>query len=163
MKQTDGHKLSGSKRVLRWGYVLTMIVLGFTGFGQMPIFKRYYISDIPGMAWSADFFVTHTIHYLLAMILLALLAYFISDYFLTGKKEFRLTSSAYLQIFLLGSIVITGVLRVLKNLPDVSFSPGFTLFIDISHLALVMVYVFVAIFFLFTGAKWISINPSRVV
>ncbi len=163
MKQTDGYEFSGSQKVLRWGYVLTMIVLGFTGFGQMPIFKRYYISDIPGMAWSADFYVTHTIHYLLAMILLGLLAYFISDYFLSGRKTFHLTSSAYLKIFLLAGIVITGVFRVLKNLPDVSFSPGFTLFIDISHLGLVMVYIFAAIFFLFTGAKWISINPSRAV
>ncbi len=163
MKQTDGYEFSGGQKVLRWGYVLTMIVLGFTGFGQMPIFKRYYISDIPGMAWSADFYVTHTIHYLLAMILLGLLAYFISDYFLSGRKKFHLTSSAYLKISLLTGIVITGIFRVLKNLPDVSFSPGFTLFIDISHLGLVMVYVFAAIFFLITGVKWISINPSRAV
>ncbi|MBW2195807.1 MAG: FeS-binding protein, partial [Deltaproteobacteria bacterium] len=96
----------------------------------MPIFKRYYISDIPGMGWSADFYFTHYIHYLGAMILLALFTYVSADFLLLGRKKSKLTASAHVRIFILIGIVATGVLRVLKNLPDVVFSPGFTLFID---------------------------------
>jgi len=38
--------LNGQKG-FQWIYVAILIVMAFTGFGQMPIFKRYYISDIP--------------------------------------------------------------------------------------------------------------------
>jgi hypothetical protein len=51
MKSDNNYRLSGDKRVLRWVYILTLFAMALTGFGQMPIFKRYYISDIPGMGW----------------------------------------------------------------------------------------------------------------
>ena len=62
-------------RPLRWIYLTTTFFLVLTGFGQMPIFKRYYIADIPGLGWLAEFFVTHYIHYLGAIVLLGLIAY----------------------------------------------------------------------------------------
>ncbi|MBW1705935.1 MAG: FeS-binding protein [Deltaproteobacteria bacterium] len=129
--------------------------MAFTGFGQMPIFKRYYVSDIPGMGWSADFYLTHYIHYIGAIFLLALIAYVIIDYIFSGRKEFRLTSSAYVRIALLGGVVITGIFRVFKNLPDVVFSPGFTLFIDISHLCFMMLYLLTALVFLIMKSRWV--------
>ena len=51
-------------RTVRYFYLLTVLLLTLTGFGQMPIFKRYYIADIPGFGWLAQFYVTHYIHYL---------------------------------------------------------------------------------------------------
>ena len=142
------YALTAGKKWPKTFYILLFTVMAFSGFGQMPIFKRYYIADIPGMGWTADFYVTHYIHYIGAIILLGLLAYGILDYFLTGRREFSLTASAYVRILLLGGIVITGIFRVLKNLPDVVFSPGFTLFIDISHLGFMMFYLLAALLFL---------------
>jgi hypothetical protein len=73
------------------------------------------------------------------------------------RKEFRLSSSAYFKIAMLGGLVITVVFRVLKNLPDVVFSPGFTLFIDISHLGFMMVHVLMAIVFqIIKKSKWVA-------
>ena len=155
MKTPNRYELSGSQRILGWLYVSLLIVMGFTGFGQMPIFKRYYIADIPGMAWAGKFYLTHYIHYLGAIILLALITYAIIDYILSGKRNFRLTASAYLSIVFLGGIVVTGIFRVFKNLPDVVFSPGFTLFIDISHLGFMMAYLFSAVFFLIIKSGWV--------
>jgi len=155
MKSDTDYVVSGGKKALRWIYILTFTVMAFTGFGQMPIFKRYYISDIPGMGWSADFYLTHYIHYLGAIFLIGLIAYIIADYILSGRKEFGLTSSAYIRIALLGAIVITGVFRVLKNLPDVVFSPGFTLFIDISHLGFMMLYLLTALIFSIMKSGWV--------
>jgi hypothetical protein len=155
MKSQKRYELSGSQRILRWLYVLTLIVMGFTGFGQMPIFKRYYIADIPGMGWAAKFYLTHYIHYLGAIFLLGLMAYVILDYILSGRKKVSLTASAYVRIALLGGIVVTGIFRVMKNLPDVVFSPGFTLFVDISHLGFMMVYLFSALFFLIIKSGWV--------
>ena len=148
------YELTVGKRWLKRFYILLFTVMAFTGFGQMPIFKRYYISDIPGLAWSADFYVTHYIHYLGAVVLLGLLAYWIIDFFVKGRSEFRLTASAYVRIALLAGIVITGIFRVFKNLPDVVFSPGFTMFIDISHLGFMMFYLMAALVFLLFKSGW---------
>jgi hypothetical protein len=152
--KSNSFELTAGKKWLKKFYILLFTVLAFTGFGQMPVFKRYYIADIPGMGWTADFYITHYIHYIGAILLLGLVAYCILDYFLTGRREFSLTGSAYVRILLLGGIVITGIFRVLKNLPDVVFSPGFTLFIDISHLGFMMFYLFAALFFLIIKAGW---------
>jgi hypothetical protein len=155
MKSDRVYELSGGRKALKWLYILTFTVMAFTGFGQMPIFKRYYVSDIPGMGWSADFYLTHYIHYLGAIFLIGLIAYIIVDYILSGRKEFGLTSSAYVRIALLGAIVVTGIFRVLKNLPDVVFSPGFTLFIDISHLGFMMLYLLTALVFSIMKSGWL--------
>jgi len=74
-------------RALRYVYLITVFFLTLSGFGQMPIFKRYYIADIPGFGWLAQFFVTHYIHYLGAILILALVTYMISDYLILQKKQ----------------------------------------------------------------------------
>lgn len=145
MAISNGNRRTFGNRALLRVFILTMALMAFTGFGQLPIFKRYYISDIPGMAWSADFYITHFLHYIGAAVLLGLFAYFIMDYILSGRKRCRLTPSAYLRIILLGGVVATGILRVFKNMPDVVFSPAFTAFIDISHLGFAMAYLFAAL------------------
>ena len=155
MKTINQTGLTAGNKALRRVFILAMALTAFTGFGQMPIFKRYYISDIPGMAWSADFYATHFLHYLGASVLLGLFAYFILDYILTGKKYFQLTPSAYLRIILMAGIVATGILRVFKNMPDVLFSPAFTVFIDISHLGFAIAYLFTALVLAVMKRGWL--------
>lgn len=150
------YAVSGERKIIKWLYILTFGVMAFTGFGQMPIFKRYYVSDIPGMGWSAHFYLTHTIHYLGAIFLLALLAYVMVDYFLSARQRLKLTASAYLRIALLAGIVITGIFRVFKNLPDVVFSPGLTQFVDIAHLGFMMLYLLGAAIFLGLKSGWVQ-------
>ena len=140
-------------------YAFLLLVMAFTGFGQMPIFKRYYVSEIPGMGWAADFYLTHTLHYLGAIVLFALFAYVITDFLLKGKNHARLTAPAYVRLALLGGLVVTGIFRVFKNLPDVSFSPGFTLFIDLAHLGFVMLFGMAALLFLIFKLPWVE--PRR--
>jgi hypothetical protein len=135
-------------------FVVLFIVMAFSGFGQMPIFKRYYIADIPGMGWAADFYLTHYIHYLGAIFLLGFFAYVATDYLASDRKRYRLTPSAYVRIAILGCIVGTGIFRALKNLPDVVFSPGFTMFIDISHLVFMMIYIAAGLIFLIFRLGW---------
>ena len=148
-----------NRNFLRRFYVFVLLVMAFTGFGQMPIFKRYYVSEIPGMGWAADFYLTHTLHYLGAIVLFALFAYVITDFLLKGKNHARLTASAYVRLALLGGLVVTGIFRVFKNLPDVSFSPGFTLFIDLAHLGFVMLLGIAALLFMIFKLPWVE--PRR--
>jgi nitric oxide reductase large subunit len=125
----------------------------------MPIFKRYYVSEIPGMGWAADFYLTHTLHYLGAIVLFTLFAYAITDYLLKGKNHARLTASAYVRLALLGGLVVTGIFRVFKNLPDVTFSPGFTLLIDLAHLGFMMLFGMAALIFMIFKLRWVE--PRR--
>lgn len=137
-------------------YMFLFALMALTGFAQMPIFKRYYIADIPGLGWLANFYFTHKLHYVGAMLLLAVLAYSVTAYFMAFRKRYSLTRATMVRATLLGAIVITGAVRVLKNLPDVSFSPGFTLMVDISHLGFMMVFALSALAFKITGASWLA-------
>lgn len=136
-------------------YLVLLFMMGLTGFGQMPIFKRYYIADIPGLAWTAKFYVTHYLHYVGAILLFFLVVYVIVVYFGLMRRSYSLSWAAYVRIILLAAIMVTGIFRVLKNLPDIVFSPGFTMFIDISHLAFMMLMMLCGIVFIITRSGWL--------
>jgi hypothetical protein len=132
-----------NKRIVpRWqslGFKLLVLVLAMSGFAQMPIFKRYYIADIPGLGWLAQFYTTHIVHYIAAIIFLALIFYYLSRYFLEWNKNYHLRLSAWPRLSLFAIIIITGALRVAKNLPDVHFGPTTTMLLDWIHLFAVIV------------------------
>ena len=136
-------------------YLFLLFVMGLTGFGQMPIFKRYYIADIPGLGWLADFYATHYIHYVGAVILFGFFVYVAVIYWGLMRRQFQLTGAAYIRIAILALIAITGIFRVLKNLPDVVFSPLFTMVIDISHLAFMMFLMICGILFMVLKKGWL--------
>ena len=141
-------------RPVRWLYLVTTFFLVLTGFGQMPIFKRYYIADIPGLGWLAEFFVTHYIHYLGAVVIFALAAYIITDYLFLQRHSRRLTASGYVRLAALSGILASGALLVIRNFKGTSFTPGFIIFLDISHLGLVMVFLFVSLYCLVFKKHW---------
>jgi formate dehydrogenase subunit gamma len=60
-------RYSGIVRFEHWLIALSGLVLIFTGLGCLPLFKRYYITEIPGFAWTADFYTVTKIHYLFAI------------------------------------------------------------------------------------------------
>ena len=156
MKLNKTHQRYFELTLIKPIYLLLLFMMGITGFGQMPIFKRYYIADIPGLEWTAKFYVTHYMHYIGAIILFFLFAYLIIVYFGLIRRSYILSKAAYIKTAILAAIIVTGIFRVLKNLPDVVFSPGFTMFIDISHLAFVMLLIVVGIVFKFTKSGWLT-------
>ncbi len=125
------------KRIIRI-YHLIVFALVFTGFAQMPIFKRYYLADIPGFAWTADYYLNHRLHYILAALLLAFFTYVVVVYFTVWSKRFTITGSGWTSTVLWLGIVVTGIMRVAKNQPDIHFRPETTMWIDWLHLGLVM-------------------------
>jgi hypothetical protein len=139
---------------VRWLYLTTTFFLVLTGFGQMPIFKRYYIADIPGLGWLAQFFVTHYIHYLGAIVLLALAAYIVADYLILKRNSRRMTATGYIRFAVLTGILASGGLLVIRNLSGTNLTPGFIIFLDITHLGLVMVFLFVGLYCLIAKKQW---------
>ncbi|MHB1133583.1 MAG: cytochrome b/b6 domain-containing protein [Chloroflexota bacterium] len=57
-------------RLIHWAVAIAIFSLFISGFGQMPIFKRYGVADLPGMAWMANYAITLAIHYLATALLL---------------------------------------------------------------------------------------------
>jgi len=145
-------------RPLRWIYLTTTFFLVLSGFGQMPIFKRYYIADIPGLGWLAEFLVTHYIHYLGAIVLLALIAYLAADYLILKRNSRRLTASAYIRLVFLTGILVSGGLLVIRNLTGTHFSSEFIIFLDITHLGLVVALLIVSLYCLIRKKHWTTIR-----
>lgn len=54
-------------RLEHWTVALSGIALIFTGLGCLPLFKRYYITELPGFGWTTDFYTVTKIHYIAAI------------------------------------------------------------------------------------------------
>ncbi|GFK92412.1 hypothetical protein NNJEOMEG_00237 [Fundidesulfovibrio magnetotacticus] len=111
-------------------YRLAAAALAVSGVAQMPIFKRYYIADIPGMAWTGDFLFTHALHYAAAAALLFWLGWRLAARGAASLGRGRLA--------LLGLLALTGGAHVLSNLPGVSLSPLAAMLLDWTHLGAAM-------------------------
>lgn len=151
--KTGTAALSGS-RIIQWSYAALIFLMALTGFGQMPIYKRYYISDIPGFAWLADFWTTRYVHYVGAVVLLALLAYIAVEYLGARLKNRKLSVSGWLRLILLGVIVTTGILFVLKNFSIYLFSPESIVFMTFCHLGSVMAFLLTNLYCLVFKKQW---------
>ena len=145
---------ASEKRVVRWTYLLAVFFLTLTGFGQMPIFKRYYIADLPGLGWLAQFYITHFIHYLAAILLFALVAYVLFDFLVLRRRSIKVTPSGYVRGIILAGLIITGIFLVIRNLTGTQFSSEFIIFLDLSHLGLVMSFLAASLYCLIFRKKW---------
>jgi hypothetical protein len=140
-------------------YRLSLLGLALTGFAQMPIFKRYYIADIPGLGWLARFHTTHWLHYLFAAVLLGLAAYVLTVLVLESGKTVRLTGWGLARGALLLGLVLTGVFLVIRNFPGKPFAPGLIIGFDIAHLALCVALLLVSLAASLGGGAWL--RPDR--
>ncbi len=141
------------KQYIRYIYLTAAFFLTISGFGQMPIFKRYYIADIPGLGWLAKFFITHYLHYLFGVMLLALAAYIITDFLLTLRKKYVITTSGYIRTSILAGLIVSGIIIVIRNFAGYHYSPKFIVITDLIHLGLVFM-------FLITGLACIILKKS---
>jgi uncharacterized membrane protein YhaH (DUF805 family) len=141
-------------KVWRALFIASAVVLGFSGFGQMPIYYRYYITSIPGLGWASSFYATQLVHYLAATLFLALVAFFVINHLLGRRRQRRLTRSGLVRTVLLVGVIASGIGMVLKNLSGVRFSMELTIIIDLVHMGLAMAFMLVALYCLIVRAKW---------
>ena len=124
---------SQSSSLLKKLWVAVALLLGFTGMMQLPVASRYGIAKIPSLAWTGDFYTTLNIHYALAALLLAMGFYWLG-LMVRGRLRGRLTFWGKVRLGVLGIVVLSGLGRVAKNLPSITFSAGTTTFVDLVHL-----------------------------
>jgi hypothetical protein len=65
-----------------------------------------------------------------------------------------MTASGYTRLALLCAILASGGLLVIRNLAGTKFSPAFIIFLDVTHLGLVMVFLFVSLYCLIRKKHW---------
>lgn len=69
-----------------WLVATSGLVLLFSGFGQLPMYKRYNVIKIPGLEWSANFEITYLMHLIAAAIFSTGVLFHIVFHF--RRKEF---------------------------------------------------------------------------
>lgn len=142
-------------------YVAFVALLAVTGTMQMPIASRYHIVAVPGLGWLGDFWLTHKLHYLGAVGLLTLGGYLATRWVLEWRREYALSALGWLRVGILVLLMATGAVRVLKNLPSISFSPTPTMLVDWTHLGLAFLLGLLALCRLaFKASYWAGPQPA---
>nr|WP_287410624.1 4Fe-4S ferredoxin [Pseudodesulfovibrio sp.] len=134
-------------------FLFAMTGLGVTGMLQMPLAKRYYLTEVPGMAWTGDFFFVHKLHYVLAALLLFVVALAVMNWLLEWKDRLVLTRFGVVRSVILGGLLVSGLLRVYRNMPSVTLDPTVIVAIEWVHLGLAAVMGMVALAALFKKAS----------
>ena len=148
-------------REFRLAFVLCVTVLAISGFAQMPIFRRYYIADVPGLAWTDDFYFTSLLHYLAAMAFLVLAGYTAGRYLTAWRSGHALTTSGILRSGLYALLIITGLAHVLGNSSMTSLDSLPAMLVDMCHLASVMLLGLVSLFSALLGRRdWLRHRSS---
>lgn len=144
-----------SNRIVHALTASSIFMLIITGIGQMPAYKRYMVSDIPGLGWTGSYDITLWLHYLFAFVLMGVAAYHVSIH--TLRREFDILpkrgdfkhsvlviwamirghreppSEKYLpeqrlaygfMVFAVGLVIVTGFIKMAKNLPGWNLSDG---------------------------------------
>src|SRR4030066_353466 len=139
-----------------WVLALSGLLLIFSGFGELPMYKRYMVTQIPGLGWAGDFFINLKIHYLAGIIFVSIMVFHALYHGLLGhqgliprKGDVKASLITLLSMFGFGKepksdkylpeqrlayaylggigliLVLTGMVKVIKNLPGVYLSPAF--------------------------------------
>lgn len=116
-------------RLLLW----SSLGLALTGMGQMPIFSRYYIADIPGLGWLGNFRATAELHLALGALFLFTLGLLAVAWIDADERRRAL---AVIRALLLVAVAATGLVRVLQNGLLPLFGPMTVRYLDWSHLGL---------------------------
>lgn len=132
-------------------YLFSVFMLAVSGSAQMPLYKRYYVTELPFLSWLGNFYLTHAVHYVFATVFLVLTFRLAVLWLGRWKKRFELDGWGWTRVGLVALLIITGLLRTAKNLPDISFSPMQVLLFDWLHLIGAMFYGLTALGARFAG------------
>ena len=156
MKENSIQARPDSKTALWYLYLASLIMLAFTGFGQMPLYKRYYIADIPGMAWSADFYITHLVHYVFSIILFGIVSYAVFNHLLIDKKRSALTTSGYVRAVIIAGLLVSGLLLVTYNFAGVSLPIWAAAALLFTHMGFAMALIVTGLIALIGQKPWLK-------
>ena len=158
--------------VEHWLLAISGLLLIFSGFGELPMYKRYMVTQIPGLGWAGDFFINLKIHYLAGIVFVSIMVFHALYHGWLGhqgllprrgdvkascktilcmfgfgkepKSDKYLAEQRFAYAYLGGVgliLVLTGIVKVIKNLPGVYLSPALIT-------SMTLIHTFATIFFL---------------
>jgi cytochrome b subunit of formate dehydrogenase/copper chaperone CopZ len=156
-----------------WLLALSGLVLIFSGFGELPVYKRFMLTSVPGFEWSGDFFLNLKIHYIAAIVFVSVMIFHaiyhgwlghrgllpkrgdmkaslltISGMFGFGEepKSAKYLPEQRLAYAFLGAVglvlVLTGIAKVVKNLPGVYLPPALVTAMTLTHTVVTIFFLF---------------------
>jgi len=150
-----------SRRIPVWLFAVSAVVTVFTGFGNMPLYKRYYIADIPGLGWSGDFFVNLYVHYAAASILLAVAVYGAIRFMAARSEGLKLTRSGALRAVVLSMALLSGLFMAIRNLPGVSYPFALHAGLNFFHMGAAVLFAFLALGCAAARCRWLKAEKIR--
>jgi formate dehydrogenase gamma subunit len=155
-----------------WLLALSGLLLIFSGFGELPMYKRYMVTEIPGLSWAGDFFIQLKIHYLAGIVFVSVMVFHALYHGWLGhqglvprKGDVKASCKTILCMLGFGEepkmdkylpeqrlayaylggvgliLVLTGMVKVIKNIPGVSLAPALIA-------SMTLIHTFATIFFL---------------
>ncbi|KUO50264.1 MAG: hypothetical protein APF76_11165 [Desulfitibacter sp. BRH_c19] len=76
-KQNKVKRHSLSVIIVHWSVAISTFLLFFSGIGQMPMYRRYGLVNVPGFSWADNFVINSQIHYAAAILLILAVVYHI--------------------------------------------------------------------------------------
>jgi hypothetical protein len=141
---------------LKWAYRAAIVVALFTGIGNMPMWGRFFVADIPGFGWSGDFFVNLHVHYLSGALLLTISSYSIVVYRQRCDRRLTLSTAGIVRGALLGLVLVSGLLSAIKNLAFIDLPMTGLMVLVFLHLGGVMAFVFFTLVFWSRKKPWMT-------
>lgn len=142
--------------IARTLYLLTIFGVLFTGFGNMPLYKRYYIADLPGLGWTGNFYTNLYVHMICGAVLLAISIYFALSYLFTQKQSAKLTKTGIIRAVILALALMSGILMAVKNLPTIHFSFQMGMAFNFLHMGMAMFFLIMALICVVGRWKWVN-------
>jgi|GEM_PF-706523 len=147
-----------------WLLALSGLVLIFSGFGELPMYKRYMVTELPLLGWAGDFHIQLKIHYVAAILFVSVMLFHFLYHGLAGHRGLLPRKGdlggsiqtllamfgvgkepqadkflpeqryAYAYMAIVGAIlVVTGLLKVLKNLDNFFLPPALVTGVTLVH------------------------------
>ncbi|MCF8033310.1 MAG: hypothetical protein K9K66_09320 [Desulfarculaceae bacterium] len=145
------HDYSPGGRVAVWLYGIAIGLALFSGFGQMPLYNRYYLTSVPGLGWSGNFIALSELHYFAAALFMGLVAWRLAlDTRAGGTWSWGPRS--WWGWSLIALLVLSGGAKALRN-AGVFLPPLALMLLDFVHLGSAMAFMFSGLVSLFRPRK----------
>ncbi len=143
-------------------YLLAIWGTLFTGFGNMPLYKRYYIADLPGLGWTGDFYTNLYVHMVCGAVVLAISIYFALPHLFSKRRGATLTITGTIRAFILALALTSGIIMAIKNLPAVHFSFQWGMAFNFLHMGMAMLFLIMALICFIGRKKWVKPRDRHI-
>ena len=137
-------------------YSATAVILVLAALAQMPLAKRYYLADIPGLAWTGNFLTSYHVFYIAAVLMTVLISYRAADFLLQKDRDMQLSTAGIIKAASLAGLLISGFMKIAMNASDVYFSQEYLVFINFTYIIFTMLFMLSTLVFIGSPYKWVK-------